>query len=77
MFIEAGVSVRATDEDGRTYTGQVYKIVIQNDNNDNKPHALVFISQDKHFVEREGDFGCASLWVDRLRKIETICYKEK
>jgi len=48
MFIEKGTLVKVTYCDNTTYTGRVYKTTIQlcKDDND-RPHALVFISQDK------------------------------
>ena len=64
------MKVRVTYEDNCTYTGSIFKIVIQNQNEDNKPHALVFITQDKKFRKQEGDFGCVALWVEKFKKIE-------
>ena len=73
MFIEPGMLVRANCSDGATFTGKVYAITIQPCRDDNnKPHALLFISQDKRFMEQEGDFGCASLWVDFIDSIEVL-----
>lgn len=73
MFIEEKMKIRATDDDNKTYTGSVYKIVIQPCKDDNnRPHALLFISQDKNYIEQDGDFGCASLWVDKLKSIEVL-----
>lgn len=73
MFIEENMLIRATHYDGTTYTGTVYKIVIQPCENDsNRPHALLFISQDKRYIEQEGEFGCVSEWVDCLRTIELL-----
>ncbi len=73
MFIKEKMKIRATDDDNKTYTGSVYRIVIQPCKDDNnRPHALVFISQDKRFIAEEGEFGCASLWVDKLKSIEAL-----
>ena len=70
MFIEENAIIKAIDEKGRAYTGSVYKIVVQLcEEDNNKPHALLFLSQDKTFIEQEGDFGCVSLWVDKLKAI--------
>lgn len=65
--------IKATDEKNTTFTGTVYKIVIQLcENDDNRPHALLFISQDKRYVNQDGEFGCVSLWIDRLKSIEIL-----
>lgn len=73
MFIEENMLIKATCDDGTTYTGKVYKIVVQICENDNsRPHALMFISQDNRNIKQEGEFGCASLWVDKLKSIEAI-----
>lgn len=65
--------IKAICDDETTYTGKVYKIVIQIcEDDDNRPHALLFISQDKKYIEQDGEFGCASLWVDKLKSIEVI-----
>lgn len=73
MFIEEKKKIRAITDDNKTYTGSVYRIVIQSCKDDNnKPHALLFISQDKAYIEQDGEFGCASLWVDKLKSIEVL-----
>lgn len=73
MFFEKGNMVTAIDENGRSYTGTILTIVIQNCKDDcNRPHALLFISQDKRFIDKEGEFGCISLWVDKLHSIVLI-----
>lgn len=62
MFIENGTLVKVTCCDNATYTGRVYKTTIQLCKYDNdRPHALVFISQDKRYIKQEGEFGCVSL----------------
>lgn len=78
MFIAEKMRIRATDDDNKTYTGDVYKIVIQLcEDDNNRPHALLFISQGKQYIEQEGEFGSASLWVDKLKSIEVIDGKEE
>lgn len=73
MFIEENSKIKVVDEKGRAYTGTVYKIVLQLcEENNNKPHALLFLSQDKNCIEQEGDFGCISLWVNKLRSMTLI-----
>lgn len=73
MFIEVGRSVKAVCNDGTTYTGKLYALVIQLCEDDkNRPHALAFISQDKRFIDTEGDFGQASVWVDKLKSLEVM-----
>lgn len=73
MFIENGTLVKAVYCDNTTYTGTIYKTTIQLCSDDNnRPHALVFISQDKRFVAQEGDFGCAALWVDKIQSLECL-----
>lgn len=73
MFIEEGMLIKATHDDGKTFTGTVYKIVVQPCKDDNnRPHALIFISQDKRFIEQEGEFGCVSEWVDKLQSIKVL-----
>ncbi len=72
MFIKKGDYVKAVAEEG-TYTGTVYNLVVQNcEDDNNRPHALIFISQDKDLIDKEGDFGCASLWVDKLLELTAI-----
>lgn len=68
--------IKAVDINDNSFTGYVYKIVVQLCDDDNyKPHALIFLSQDRNYIETEGDFGCVSLWVDKLKSIEvfSIC----
>jgi len=73
MFIEKKMKVCATYYDGKTYTGSVYKIVIQPDSDDsNRPHALLFISQDKNYIEQDGEFGCIALWVEKIIRIDVL-----
>lgn len=73
MFIKENMYVRAVDKNDNTYTGTVYKIVVQPcKDDDNQPHTLIFISQDKKYINSEGDFGCASLWVEKLKSIELL-----
>ena len=73
MFIENGTLVRAVDCDDKTYTGTIYETTRQLCGDDNnRPHALLFISQDKRFIEQDGEFGCASLWVEKIKKIEIL-----
>jgi len=73
MFFEENQLVKATDFNNQSYTGTIYKMAIQNCTDDNnKPHAIVFISQDKRFLDVEGDFGCVSLWVDKLKSLELL-----
>lgn len=78
MFIEENMKVRAIDNNGTTYSGKVYKIVIQPDEeNNNRPHALLFISQDKEYIKQDGEFGCAALWVDKLNSIDILSTNKK
>lgn len=73
MFIENGTLVRLTYFDDKVYTGEVYRTTIQLcEDDNNKPHALVFISQDKRFIEQDGEFGCASLWVEKIKSLEIL-----
>lgn len=73
MFIEEKMLIKATCEDGTTFTGKVYKIEIQLcEDDNNRPHALLFISQDKRYIEQDGEFGCVSVWVDKLKSIEVM-----
>lgn len=73
MFIEEKMRIRAITDENKSYTGSVYRIVIQPCKDDNdRPHAVLFISQDKQYIEQEGEFGCASLWVDKIKSIETL-----
>lgn len=76
MFIQEKMHIKAVDINDNSFTGYVYKIVVQLCDDDNyKPHALIFLSQDRNYIETEGDFGCVSLWVDKLKSIEvfSIC----
>ena len=73
MFIEEKMKVCAIDNDDRTYSGIVYKIVIQPCKDDDyHPHALLFISQEKDYIEKDGKFGCIALWVDKLKRIDIL-----
>ena len=73
MFIEEKMKIKATADDNKTYTGYVYRIVIQPcEDDNNRPHALLYVSQDKNYIEQDGEFGCASLWVDKLKSIEIL-----
>lgn len=73
MFIKENTLIKVTCDDKTTYTGNVYKIVIQLcQDDDNRPHALLFISQDKRYIEQDGEFGCATVWVDKVKSIELL-----
>ena len=73
MFIEEGMHVKAIDEKGKSFTGDVYKIAVQSCKDDGgRPHALIFVSQDKRYIKDEGEFGCVSLWVDKLKSIDAV-----
>lgn len=73
MFIEEKMKIKVIADDEKTYTGTVYKIVIQLCKDDNnRPHALLFLSQDKQYITQEGEFGCVSLWVDKIKSIECL-----
>lgn len=73
MFIEEKMKIRAITDDDKSYTGSVYRIVIQTCKDDNnRPHAVLFISQDKKYIEQEGEFGCASLWVDKIKSVDVL-----
>lgn len=71
MFIEEKMKIRVTDENNAIFTGTVYKIDIVYEKNE-KPHALLFVSQDKKYISQEGDFGCAALWADKIQSIEVL-----
>ena len=73
MFVTQGTLVRLTLKNDITYTGYVFSIVVQlcaEDNN--KPHSVIFISQDNLFVEDEGEFDCASVFIENVQKIEIL-----
>lgn len=73
MFIEEKMKVCAVTNDDRTYSGFVYKIVIQPcEDDDYRPHALLFVSHEKDSAEQEGEFGCVALWVDKLKRIDVL-----
>lgn len=72
MFIENGTLVKAIYCDGSVYTGTIYKTAVQLCDDDKRPHALVFISQDKRYAAKEGDFSCAALWVDKIKSLELL-----
>ena len=73
MFIEENMRVCAVVNNGSTYSGTVYKIVIQScEDDDYRPHALLFISQDKSRIEQEGEFGCVSIYTDNLKRIDIL-----
>ena len=41
MFIEEKMKIRAIDDDNKTYTGSVYRIVIQPcEDDNNRPHKV-------------------------------------
>lgn len=73
MFIEENMKIRAVDKNGKSYSGKVYKIVIQPCEDDkNRPHALLFVSQEVPSKEPEEEFGCIALWVDKLQRIDIL-----
>lgn len=73
MFIEENMTVRAVTKDDEVFTGTVIKIVIQPcEEDNNKPYAVIFISQDKKYIDTEGEFGCAALSVNWLKSIEFL-----
>lgn len=67
------MKVCANTDDGKTYKGIVYRIVIQPcEDDNNRPHALMFISQEKDYIEQDEKFGCIALWVDKLKQINIL-----
>ncbi len=73
MFIEEKMKVCAITDDDKTYKGIVYRIVIQPcEDDNNRPHALIFISQEKDCIEQDEEFGCIALWVDKLKTITVL-----
>lgn len=73
MFIEEKMKVCANTDDSKTYKGIVYRIVIQPcEDDNNRPHALMFISQEKDCIEQDKEFGCIALWVDKLKTINIL-----
>ena len=73
MFIEENMRVCAVVNNGSTYSGTVYKIVIQScEDDDYRPHALLFISQEKNCMGQNEEFGCVALWVDKLKYIDIL-----
>ena len=73
MFFEEGMTVCAITDDDKTYKGIVYRIVIQPCEDDhNRPHALIFISQEKEDKGQNEEFGCIALWVDKLKQIDVV-----
>ena len=73
MFIEEKMKVCAVTNDGSTYSGIICKIVIQPcEDDDYRPHALVFISQEKDNIGQDDEFGCIALWVDKLKRIDVM-----
>lgn len=72
MFIDKGTLVRVICCDDTTYTGKIYKTVIQLCGDNNRPNVLVFISQDKRFIANDGDFGCAALCVDKIKSLQCV-----
>lgn len=73
MTVERGQLVRVKAIDGNTYTGTIYQIVIEQcEDDDNKPHAMIFISQDRRFINSEGEFGHVSLWLEAIESIRKL-----
>ena len=53
MFIKEEMKIRATADDNKTYTGSVYRIVIQSCKDDNnRPHALIILRKSTEVKER-------------------------
>lgn len=73
MFIEEKMKVCAITDDDKIYKGIVYRIVIQPcEDDNNRPHTLMFISQEKDSIEQGEEFGCIGLWVDKLKAIDVL-----
>ncbi len=73
MLFEEKQNVKVTYFDGSSYSGKIYKLAVQICEDDhNNPHTLMFISQDMRFADKEGEFGCAALWVDKIKTIQPI-----
>lgn len=71
MFIEKGMKIRAITKHGLSYTGTIMDLAIQPCEDDhNRPHALLIITQDYKYVEIEGEFEHVTLWVEKLEQIE-------
>ena len=73
MFIEENMRVCVVTDSHETYEGTVYRIVIQPcEDDNNRPHALIFISQDKESNNQDTEYGCIALWVDKIKSISVI-----
>lgn len=73
MFIEENMKVCAVTDDNSTYEGSVYRIVVQPcEDDNNRPHALIFISQDREHNNQDTEYGCIALWVDKLISLSVI-----
>lgn len=70
MFIKEKDKIKAVTKDGKTFSGDVYKIVIDNNTENNEISTIIFISQDKCYIAQEGDFGCVTLDVKDITHIQ-------
>lgn len=72
MFVELGQYVKITTLKNETFVGFVTYITIQPDDDGNNPHCLLFLDQDYGSDLNVEDFGCLSIWVDGIKKIEIL-----
>ena len=72
-LIEEGTLVHAVLGNGTAVTGTVSKIVLLPcEQDDNRLHTLLFITQDKRYIKQEGKIGLVSEWFDNLKSLEMI-----
>ena len=72
-LIEEGTLVHAVMGEGTAVTGTVSKIVLlSREDDDNRLHTLVFITQQRRYVKQEGKLGLVSEWFDQMQSLEML-----
>ena len=73
MFLEPGMFIKVTNTDDSVITGTIYRYTVQLcEDDNNRPHAAMFLTQDERFIEEEGSYGCVALWVEKIKQIEIL-----
>lgn len=72
MFVKLGQCIKITTLKNETFVGFVTYIAIQPDDDGNNPHCLLFLGQDYGSDLNTEDFGCLSIWIDSIKRIEIL-----
>lgn len=66
-----GNFVEIVYNDDKKYTGTVNDIMVALDENGNF-HTCIYLLQDKRYIMRDGRFGCAQFWIEKIKSLKVL-----